>query len=147
MSKEQPKLQLAVVGAADHRDLPARATLRRWVALALDTDALLCLVFVDARTGRRLNRAFRARDYATNVLTFVYESRPTVVADIVLCMPVLRREAQKQAKTIRAHLAHLIVHGVLHTQGYDHARPRDAKRMQRLERRLLTRLRIPDPYP
>ncbi|SPE26693.1 Endoribonuclease YbeY [Burkholderiales bacterium] len=145
MSRRQPSLRLAVVGALGHRDLPSRATLRRWVALALDADAQLCLAFVDTRTGRRLNREFRARDYATNVLTFVYQRRPAV-ADIVLSMPVVRREAREQAKTLRAHLAHLIVHGVLHAQGYDHEGQRDAKRMHSRECRILARLRIADPY-
>lgn len=114
--------------------------------MALGVDARICLVFVDRRTGRRLNRQFRARDYATNVLTFVYEMRPILDAEIVLCVPVLLREARAQAKTLREHLAHLVLHGVLHAQGHKHAHARDAKRMEALERRLLERLRIPDPY-
>jgi probable rRNA maturation factor len=146
MGKRQPSLHFALVGAVGHPDLPARATLRRWVAMALKTDAELTLVFVDARAGRRLNRDFRARDYATNVLTFAYEARPRIVADLVLCLPVLRREARQQDKTLRQHLAHLVLHGVLHAQGYEHERGRDAREMRKIERRLLARLRIPDPY-
>jgi probable rRNA maturation factor len=145
-SRRPPSLQLAIVGAADQPDLPVRATLRRWVSLALDADARLCLAFVDTRVGRRLNREYRSRDYATNVLTFAYQRRPVVVADIVLCLPLVRREAREQAKTLRAHLAHLVVHGVLHAQGYDHERERDAKTMQSRECRVLARLRIADPY-
>jgi len=80
------------------------------------------------------------------VLTFAYQRRPVVVAEIVLCLPVVRREAREQGRTLRAHLAHLVVHGVLHAQGYEHALAREAKRMQRRERELLATLRIADPY-
>ena len=159
-------LRLAIVGTLAHADLPARATLRRWVrramvgapggaarrgarggaAPAAAPRAELALAFVDGRAGRRLNREFRARDYATNVLTFAYERAPGLAADIVLCLPVVRREAREQGKTLRQHLAHLVIHGVLHAQGFDHERDRDARVMQDLERRLLAGLRIPDPY-
>jgi probable rRNA maturation factor len=144
--RRAPRLRLTVVGAPAHADLPARATLRRWLGMALETGAELSLVFVDARSGRRLNREFRARDYATNVLTFAYEQQPRILADIVLCVPVVRREAREQGKTFRQHLAHLVLHGALHAQGYDHERPRDARKMQAREIALLARLRIPDPY-
>ncbi|SPJ15134.1 putative metal-dependent hydrolase (fragment) [Burkholderiales bacterium] len=80
------------------------------------------------------------------MLTFAYEARPRIVADLVLCLPVLRREARQQDKTLRQHLAHLVLHGVLHAQGYEHERGRDAREMRKIERRLLARLRIPDPY-
>ena len=113
---------------------------------ALNVDAQVTLVFVGARAGRRLNRQFRRRDYATNVLTFGYQTRPIVVADIVICLPIVRREARQQGKTLREHLAHMVVHGALHALGHDHARRRDAQKMQLLERRLLAQLRIPDPY-
>jgi len=114
--------------------------------MALRRDAQISLVFVNGRVGRRLNRQFRARDYPTNVLTFVYQTRPRVVAEIVLCLPVVRREAREQGKTLRHHLAHMLVHGVLHAQGYDHPDVPQNQRMQRLERRLLARLGISDPY-
>ena len=140
------RLHLSLLGIRRHRDLPARSTLRRWVGMALGNDASITLVFVDRRAARRLNRQFRARDYATNVLTFAYQMRPRVVADIVLCLPVLRREARLQGKTLREHLAHLVLHGVLHAQGHDHAKRREAQKMEKLERHLLARLRIPDPY-
>ncbi len=126
-------------------DLPTRATLRRWVAMALERDAQITLAFVDGRTGRRLNQGFRGRDYATNVLTFAYRERP-ILADIVVCTPVLRREAREQGKTLRQHLAHLVVHGVLHAHGYDHQGDREAARMQKIERRHLAKIRLPDPY-
>jgi probable rRNA maturation factor len=156
-------LRLAIVGTREHDDLPARATLRRWVRRALlpatgrgrargapaarpARRAELALAFVDGRAGRRLNREFRARDYATNVLTFAYERAPALAADIVLCLPVVRREAREQGKTLRQHLAHLVIHGVLHAQGFDHESDREARVMQELERTLLAQLRIPDPY-
>jgi len=141
-----PRLQLAIVGTDGHADLPARSTLRRWVGMATERNAELSLVFVDTRAGRRLNREFRGRDYATNVLTFSYETRPRVLADIVLCLPVLRREAQAGGRTLREHLAHLVLHGVLHAQGYDHETRQQARAMQARERALLARLRISDPY-
>ncbi|HEX7155648.1 MAG TPA: rRNA maturation RNase YbeY [Burkholderiaceae bacterium] len=140
-------LSLSIQGAAAYAaELPARATLAGWVGRALERPAELALVFVDGRSGRRLNREFRQRDYATNVLTFSYHQRPRVVADIVICVPVARREARQQRKTLRAHLAHLLLHGVLHAQGYDHQRGADAARMQRREVELLGALRIADPY-
>jgi probable rRNA maturation factor len=153
-------LRFSVAGARDPA-LPARATLRRWVRLALALPATrgapqrrragaapaeISLAFVDGRTGRRLNREFRGRDYATNVLTFAYQRQPSLAADIVICLPVLRREAREQGKTLRQHLAHLLVHGVLHAQGYDHVRDKDARVMQARESTLLAQLRIPDPY-
>jgi probable rRNA maturation factor len=166
-----PNLTLSLVDANAHDDLPARSTLRRWVSSALENDAQLTLVFVNARVGRKLNRDYRGRDYATNVLTFAYETVASpdvsvvpiapktsrrseklrtpvapIHADIVLCMPVVRREAREQGKTLRAHLAHLVIHGVLHAQGHDHERDRDARRMQAIETRLLAALRIGDPY-
>ena len=150
MPARTPRLQLSLVGYPAGEQLPTRATLRRWVLLGLERDARIALVFVDARAGRAMNRNFRGRDYATNVLTFVYDDAPpgdaAIQADIVLCLPVLRREAREQGRTLRAHLAHLVLHGVLHAQGHDHEKRRDAARMQALETSLLRRLRIADPY-
>lgn len=140
------RLALSVHGRAAFAGLPTHRTLRRWVALALERDAEIALNFVDAREGRRLNRAFRGRDYATNVLTFDYAQRPRVVADIAICVPVVRREARQQGKALRAHLAHLVIHGTLHAQGYDHRRRAEARAMQVREVDLLARLRIADPY-
>ncbi len=142
----QPKLALRVQVAARAPGLPARATLRRWVRRALEDDAQITLRFVGNAEGRRLNRDFRGKDCATNVLTFNYRGPPQVEADIVLSLPVLRREARAAGRSLRAHLAHLVIHGVLHAQGYDHQRPREAVRMQRRETELLAGLRIADPY-
>jgi len=115
--------------------------------MALERQAQVCLVFTGAARGRRLNREFRGRDYATNVLTFSYRTRPEVVADVVLCVPVIRREAREAGRSLRQHLAHLVIHGVLHAQGYEHERGgRAERRMQGREIALLAKLRIPDPY-
>ena len=142
-------LSLTLQGVEAHPGLPARATLRRWVLLALGEDASqqahITLRFVGSAEGRRLNRDYRGRDYATNVLTFDYAREP-LAADIVLCMPVVRREAREQDKRLRAHLAHLVIHGVLHARGFDHVRAREANRMEARERTLLAALRIADPY-
>ena len=139
-------LALSIQGQGRFVGLPARSTLLRWIKAALERDAELTLRFVGAAEARRLNREFRGRDYATNVLTFDYRHAPVVVADIVLCVPVVRREAREQRKGFREHLAHLVVHGVLHAQGHEHDRARDAKRMEAREVRILARLEIDDPY-
>ena len=149
-----PALSLAIqYGQAEAR-LP-RWRLRRWVAQALRAPELadvagvaLTLRLVGAAEGRRLNRDFRQRDYATNVLTFEYGADPdgVVGGDIVLCLPVLASEARAQKKLFLHHAAHLVVHGVLHSLGYDHLNDRDARQMEALETRILAEMAIPDPY-
>lgn len=143
------RLALTVQGLdalrARYPGLPVRSTLRRWVLRALHGEAELTLRLVGLVEARRLNRDFRGRDYATNVLTFDYARAP-VHADIVLCLPVIAREARLQNKSLRAHLAHLVIHGTLHAQGHDHERPRDASRMEKLETALLAGLGYADPY-
>ncbi len=120
-----PRLTLTVQRAADDADLPARGLLRRCVAVALERDADITLRFVDRGEARRLNRLYRRQDRPTNVLSFVYDDERDVLrGDIVLCTPVLKREAQQQGKALAAHCAHLVVHGTLHLQGYDHRRRR-----------------------
>ena len=109
----------------------------------------MTLRFVGTAEGRALNRQYRNRDYATNVLTFVYDDAPAngpVTGDLVLCVPVLQREAREQHKTLRAHCVHLVVHGTLHLQGYDHENDRDARVMEALETDLLAALGYRDPY-
>ncbi len=140
------RLSFAVDFGALAARLPRRATLRRWVTAALERDLAVTLRFVGAGEGRRLNARFRGRDYATNVLTFVYDDVVPLAGDIVLCVPVLAREARSQRKTLRAHCAHLVIHGMLHLQGYDHKRQADAARMEAREIALLRSLRYPDPY-
>ena len=139
-------LSLSVQFDVAEDTLPRRATLRRWVAAAAARDLAVTLRFVGAREARRLNMHYRDRDHATNVLTFVYDDVVPRAGDIVLCVPVVAREAKAQGKTLRAHLAHLIVHGMLHLQGYDHARGTDAARMEAREIAVLARLGYRDPY-
>ncbi len=141
-----PALALTVQQASK-RPVPVRATLRRWTLAALEGPVEVTLRFVDAREGRALNRDFRGKDYATNVLTFPYGRNGLGRAgDIVLCMPVLLREARAQGKPWRAHCAHLVVHGLLHLQGYDHENDREAKKMEARETAILAQLGYPDPY-
>jgi probable rRNA maturation factor len=139
-------LTVSIQGQGRFDGLPARSTLVRWIRAALERDAELTLRLVGAAEARRLNREFRGKDYATNVLTFDYQHAPVVVADIVLCVPVVRREAREQRKGFREHVAHLVVHGVLHAQGHDHEHARAAKRMEAREVRILAGLGIDDPY-
>lgn len=142
------RLRLAVQYASVDADLPARGQVRRWVAAALAGDALLTVRLVDEDEARSLNRDFRGKDRATNVLTFVYSEPGAAPAegDIVLCAPLVRAEADAQGKPLRHHYAHLLVHGVLHLQGHDHEEDAAAAMMESLERAILERMRIPDPY-
>ena len=138
---KRPRSSVAVQRAV--RAAPPTARLRAWALAAARAGAEVTLRVVGAAEARKLNRAFRARDYATNVLSFAYSWRQ---GDVVLCHPVIRREARAQGKTLAAHYAHLVVHGVLHLHGLDHVRARDARRMERAERRILRRLGVADPY-
>jgi probable rRNA maturation factor len=140
------RLALTIQSTVDTADLPKPATLRRWAAVALEHSADVTVRFVDGREGRALNRRYRSRDYATNVLTFVYDDAVSLCGDIVLCVPVVRKEARAQRKTLAAHYAHLVIHGMLHLQGYDHERDDDAARMEARETALLSRLGFGDPY-
>jgi probable rRNA maturation factor len=129
-----------------------RPKVRRWVQAALLGPAELTIRFVDAEEGRTLNREYRAKDYATNVLTFAYNDGEEIAADeptradIILCTDVLEKEAAEQKKTVEEHTAHLVVHGVLHAQGYDHEDDEEAAEMEQLERDILAALDYPDPY-
>jgi probable rRNA maturation factor len=125
-----------------------RTAVRRWVQAALLAPAELTIRFVDAEEGRRLNRDYRAKDYATNVLTFAYNDDPEqpTQADIVLCTDVLQTEAEQQSRSLADHAAHLIVHGVLHAQGYDHEDDSDATEMEQLEIEILATLGVDNPY-
>ena len=147
----KPGLQLSVQYASTH-DCPSRAQLRRWVRGALTlqgaTHAALLLRFVDHEEGQVLNRDYRGKNYATNVLTFNYqdEAGDLVSADIIVCAAVVEQEARAQGKTLHDHYAHLVVHGVLHACGYDHEQDDQASIMENLEREVLRRFRIADPY-
>jgi len=154
-------LNLSVQHAVRHEASPHRPQVLRWLRAAQEGAATVSVRFVDVDEGRALNRDYRHKDYATNVLSFVYDSEPmvgfalpavgsalpSVVGDLVICVPVVLREAQEQGKAVEAHFAHLIVHGMLHLQGYDHETgARDARRMEAREREILAGLGYPDPY-
>lgn len=141
----RPTLALSVQYALTNADLPSRPQVRKWVKAALERDAEITVRFVDAEEGQALNRDYRHKNYATNVLSFVYDDAP-VTGDLVICAPVVMREAAEQKKTPQMHFAHLVIHGTLHLQGYDHEKTRDAKVMEARETELLTRLGYADPY-
>jgi len=126
--------------------LPTAAMLRRWVKAAQELDMEVVVRFAGTREARTLNAVFRGKEYATNVLTFVYDDVLPLAGDIVLCAPVLRREARGRGKTLAEHCAHLVVHGTLHLQGYDHHTVRAARKMEARESAILSRLGIADPY-
>ena len=133
--------------AALHRAALPRHKVARWIRHALQSDAEITVRIVDAEEGQALNRDYRHKDYATNVLTFDYETEPVVMADLVLCAPVVAKEAKEQGKTLQAHYAHLLVHGALHAQGWDHeTSAEDAQVMELREVEILTRLGFPNPY-
>ena len=147
MRVERPALRLSLQQPdGRHRGVLARHKVARWVRAALDAPAEITVRIVDEAEGRALNRDFRAKDYATNVLTFDYQREPVVVADLVLCAPVVAREAREQRKTIEAHYAHLLVHGALHAQGWDHDRAANARAMEAREGELLQALGYADSY-
>jgi probable rRNA maturation factor len=134
-------------GAARHQALLRKARVTRWVKRALAAPGEIAVRIVGEDEGRVLNREYRRKDYATNVLTFDYAREPVVSADLVLCAPVVEREAREQGKTLEAHYAHLLVHGALHAQGYDHETgERDALEMEALEILLLASLGYANPY-
>ena len=121
--------------------------MKKWVKAATYQSGELTLRFVNTAEGKKLNLAYRNKDKATNVLTFPYESSKTnVMADIIFCLPVIQNEAKEQEKTLKAHLAHLIVHGCLHAQAYDHETAKDAKKMESLEVLILEKLGFSNPY-
>lgn len=130
-----------------HRQTLPRHRVARWIRHALDCDAEITVRIVDAEEGRALNHSYRHKDYATNVLTFDYAQQPLVMADLVLCAPVIAQEALQQGKTLEAHYAHMVVHGVLHAQGWDHETSEaDAQAMEAQEVRILERLGYANPY-
>ena len=133
--------------AAVHRAALPRHSVTRWIRHALASDAEITVRIVGTEEGQRLNRDYRGKDYATNVLTFDYTQAPYVTADLVLCAPVVEREAREQGKTLQAHYAHLLVHGTLHAQGYDHETSEaEAEAMEALEIEILAGLGIDNPY-
>lgn len=142
----RPRLSLTVQQALAGRNLPSRTLFRRWAHAALEHDAAITVRLVGQAEGRTLNRCYRGKDYATNVLTFVFRDEPPFEGDLALCVPVVAREARAQRKSLAAHFAHLTVHGILHLQGYDHETAREAEVMEGRESRIVTKLGYPDPY-
>jgi len=137
----------ALQDAALHRNALPRHRVARCIRHALDADAEITVRIVDEEEGRALNRDYRGKDYATNVLTFDYATEPVVMADLVLCAPVVAREAEAQHKTLAAHYTHLLVHGTLHAQGWDHETSEaDAEAMEAREIEILARLGLDNPY-
>lgn len=157
MTRGPVNLEVAISYAVPRKGVPAAASFRRWVAAALDTrirEADLALRIVGEDEGRALNRHYRGKDYATNVLSFPAERPPglpknarfPLLGDLVICAPVVAREATEQGKPLPAHYAHLTVHGALHLLGWDHDNDADAHAMEQLEREILAGLGIDDPY-
>jgi probable rRNA maturation factor len=143
-----PELHLAVQFASEAADLPSRAQVRRWVEAALESSAEITVRIVDAEEAQALNTDYRKKNYVPNVLTFEYgEIAPNVLGgDVVICAPVVEREAREQGKPLKHHYAHMTIHGVLHLQGYDHIEPADAGIMESREAAILKRFHIPNPY-
>ncbi|GAB1407054.1 rRNA maturation RNase YbeY [Thermomonas brevis] len=157
MTQGPVRLDVAVGYAVPRKGIPAAASFRKWVAAALDgriREADLAIRIVGTREGRALNRHYRGKDYATNVLSFPAELpeglpegvRMPLLGDLVICAPVVAREAKEQRKPLNAHYAHLAVHGALHLLGWDHEDDREAEAMEQLEREILAGLGLPDPY-
>ena len=133
--------------AAAHRAVLPRHKVARWIRHALATDAEITVRIVGADEGRDLNREYRKKDYATNVLTFDYTQEPLVTADLLLCAPVIEREAGEQNKSLEEHYAHMLVHGTLHAQGWDHETSEaDADEMEAYETAIMKEMGFTDPY-
>ncbi|MFL9711778.1 rRNA maturation RNase YbeY [Methylobacillus sp. Pita1] len=141
-----PKLAMSVQYASESDGLPSEKQFRRWARAALRVDTEATLRIVDEEEGRILNRDYRGKDYATNVLTFPLVEEPWLVGDIILCAPVVAREAHEQNITLEAHYAHLTVHGILHMHGYDHEEEHQAELMESIESSTMIRLGYADPY-
>ena len=146
MKRRRSRLSLAVQYAVASTTLPAAATLRRWVRATVDRDAAVTLRFIGKREAQTLNTLYRGKEYATNVLAFVYDEAERIEGDVVLCAPVLRQEARDQRKELADHCAHLVVHGMLHLQGYVHDTDRAARAMEARETAILATLGVPNPY-
>ncbi len=140
------KLSLAVQYASAAQHLPTRAQFRRWLKVALQRDVNITLRLVDEAEARELNKNYRGKDYATNVLSFTYDDSRPLAGDVVICAPVVEREAAAQHKNLLAHYAHLTLHAALHLQGHGHDNEADAAGMEAWETALMLKLRYPDPY-
>lgn len=146
MNKQAHKLSLSIQYATSAKHLPERHQFRRWVQAALQHDVQITLRIVDENEGRYLNKSFRGKDRATNVLTFVYDNELPVYGDIIICAPVVVKEARKQRKNLVEHYAHLTIHAVLHLQGYEHEQEEEATAMEAQEAAIMQKLGYADPY-
>lgn len=141
-----PLLHANIQFASDADGLPTAAQFRKWAKAALRVDTEVSIRIVDEAEGRMLNRTYRNKDYATNVLTFALTEEPYLMGDIVICAPVVEKEAKEQHKELLAHYAHLTVHGILHLHGYDHETEAQAELMESLETAIVTKLGYASPY-
>jgi probable rRNA maturation factor len=146
MKTASRRLNLSVQYACNRDGLPLRADFVRWARAALDGGGEVTIRLVDPDEGQALNAEYRGKDYATNVLSFPYETEPVVMGDLVICPAVVAREAAEQGKSAAAHYAHLTVHGMLHLQGWDHEDDAEARAMEDEERKILAVLGYADPY-
>jgi probable rRNA maturation factor len=148
MSKRKQQSSVIEFERADgaQKRLPTREQMRAWMLAAADVPLEMTVRFVGEEEGRELNGRYRGKDWATNVLTFDYQHEPVAQADLVIRTRVLEREAAEQGKSFRAHLAHLLIHGVLHAQGWDHESDDEAEEMEAREREIMASLGLPNPY-
>jgi len=141
-----PKLDASIQFASDDKNLPTPSQFRKWAKAALRVDTEVTIRIVDETEGRELNHIYRNKDYATNVLTFPLTEEPHLMGDIIICAPVVAKEAKEQNKDLLAHYAHLTVHGILHLHGYDHETDAQAELMEGLETAIITKLGYASPY-
>ncbi len=141
-----PKLSITIQNASNQSNLPTQAQFRKWAKATIRVDTEVTIRIVDEVEGRELNKMYRAKDYATNVLTFPLTEEPYLMGDIIICAPVVAAEALAQNKPLEAHYAHLTVHGVLHLHGYDHEIEAQAELMESLETAIVCKLGYADPY-
>ena len=143
---KQAQLWMDIQNVSTLAGIPSDALFKKWARKALRVNAEITLRIVDEAEGRALNKEYRGKDYATNVLTFPLLEEPFIMADILICAPVVAKEAKEQGKTLEAHFAHMMVHGVLHAHGYDHEVPAQAELMESIEIQTLTNLGYANPY-
>lgn len=141
-----PQLDFSLQLASHSNDIPSAALFKRWVRAALRVETSLTIRIVDEEEGRQLNASYRGKDYATNVLTFPLTEEPMLIGDIVICAPVVAKEALEQGKSLLAHYAHMTVHGVLHLHGYDHEVDAQAELMETIEIAIMRKLGFANPY-
>ena len=141
-----PKLNISIQFATDASQIPTATQFRKWAKAAIRIDTEVTIRIVSEEEGRILNSTYRGKDYPTNVLTFPLTEEPRLMGDIIICAPVVEAEAKAQNKTLEAHYAHLVVHGILHLHGYDHETEPEAELMEAIEIQIVTKLGYANPY-